>query len=79
MFFENERYDMNWESFHIWKPYQDFYKKKNNSLIRLINILGSAHLGIVTTIFFCGYHLRQSWNGIKFVLVGADLFYCFFQ
>lgn len=73
VFFENERNDMNWESFHLYDPYQEYYRKKNNSLIGFIRISGSVHLGIIATGFFCGYTLINNWNRCKFAIGSMDM------
>lgn len=75
VFFESERNDMNWESFHVYDIYLDYYKKKNNSLKGLIRISGSVHLGFIATGFFCGYTLHENWDGCHFTLSGIDLFF----
>lgn len=74
VFFENERHDMNWESLHVYDLYQEYYKKKSNSLIGLIRISGSVHLGIIATGFFCGYTLINNWSGSTFILNSIDVF-----
>lgn len=52
IFFENERKDMNWENLHVYDSYQEYHKKKNNSLVGKIKGSGSVHLGIIATGFF---------------------------
>lgn len=79
VFFENERCDMNWENLHIYEGYQDYYKKKSNTLTGIIRTSGSVHLGVISTGCFCGYTLFQNRNGKMFVINGLDIFFMLFS
>ena len=79
VFFENERDDMHWENFHIYDVYQEYYKRKSNSLTGLIRVSGSVHLGFLATGFFCGYTLLENFDGNRFTLTGLNIFFMLFS
>lgn len=73
VFFEATNNGMNWESLHVYDKYYDYYNKKNHSIAGLIRISGATHLGFITTGFFCGYTLIQSYHPSRFELSAIDV------
>lgn len=74
IFFENERTNMHWESFHVYPTYREYWKKRNNSIYGIIRLSGSIHLGLLATGFFCGSILINGYVESGFILRGFDIF-----
>lgn len=74
IFFEDERNDINWESFHVYNKYQEYYKKRNGGLRGIIKNSGSVHLGVISTSFFCYFALKNMFNENKFIL-NSDIYW----
>lgn len=68
LFFEDERTNMNWESFHIFPHYQEYYCNRSNNIIGFIRTSGSVHLGFLTSSFFCMYTLKSMYQNNQFSL-----------
>ncbi len=65
VFFEEEYKNMNWETFQRYDIYTYYTEKKNKSIIEIVRRTGSIHLGILSTGFFCGCIIKNSYqNGI---------------
>lgn len=73
IFFEEVDKEIGWESLHIYSDYRAYYKSKSRSIRGIIRISGAVHLGFLSTLFYCGNILQQSYiNGI-FVLEFVDI------
>lgn len=60
-FYEEENKNMNWESFHVHPIFKDYYNSKRKNLVDKIRFSGSVFLGVLSTAFFCGYTLKNTY------------------
>ncbi len=61
IFYEEENKNMNWESFHVHSIFREYYNKKRKNIVDQIRFSGSVFLGILSTGFFCGYTLKNTY------------------
>lgn len=76
VFIESES-DIKWESFHGYYPFTKYYKEKSNTIIGIIRVSGSVHLGLLATGFFCGYVIIETFVEYHFILPTFDLILMF--
>lgn len=74
VFFEEENSDIGWESLHVYETYKEYYKQKERSIRGFFRISGATHLGLLSTGFFCGYTLSDSYENNKFILSEVNIF-----
>lgn len=68
IFFEKDNNDISWETLHISNYYRDYYKEKQKSVGTAIGMSGAIHLGFLSTLFYCGYTLKELYIDGKFIL-----------
>lgn len=74
IFFEKENNDISWETLHISNCYRDYYKEKQKKVGTAIGMSGAIHLGFLSTMFYCGYTLKELYVDGKFVLRIENIF-----
>ncbi len=85
IFFEEECEDMNWETFQRSDIYTYYSERKNKKIIEIIRRTGSIHLGVLSTGFFSGYIIKNSYQNnvlsfhiIDFLLILLSIFLLIF-
>lgn len=73
IFYEEENKNMNWESFHVHSIFRNYYNKKRKNIIDQIRFCGSVFLGVLSTGFFCGYTLKNTYCNEVFNLGILDV------
>lgn len=73
IFYEEENKNMNWESFHTHAIFKDYYNKKRKNIVDKIRFSGSVFLGVLSTGFFCGYTLKNTYCNRVFNLGILDI------
>lgn len=61
IFYEEENGNLNWESFHSYPLFKDYFEKRKKNIVDIIKGSGSIHLGILSTYFFVQYTLKKSY------------------
>lgn len=79
VFFEDDNTKLNWESFHQYYPYIEYYKGKSKSINDTIMTSGATHLGLLATSFFCGYILKSAYQNGQFLLANMDIILILFS
>lgn len=73
IFYEEENENMNWESFHIHSTFRNYYNNKRKNMVDQIRFSGSVFLGVLSTGFFCGYTLKNTYYNEVFNLGILDI------
>lgn len=68
VFFEEESENMNWETFHVNYIFKNYYNKKRKNIVDRIRFSGFLILGVLSTVFFCGFILKNAYQDKMFSL-----------
>ena len=79
VFFEDGNAELNWESFHQYYLYVEYYRKKSKSINDIIMTSGATHLGLLATSFFCVHILKNAYQNKHFVLNDMDIILMLFS
>ena len=73
IFYEEENENMNWETFHVHPIFRNYYNSKRKNLVDKIRFSGSVFLSLLSTSFFCGYTLKNTYYNKMFNLGISDV------